>query len=276
MIDVKSWKTYGEPLLQGRLMGSRVDTVDFFEVLNQKFPFRNVQVLSSPQCECTRCRANIPLRNRIKPYYDKVCASESGIWPDFEELQLMMCEPRLSAYALSKKIWVRLNVYDVEITGKSQNEAALNHLCLPDDYDNNNNKQLIKSLIDNHGANRKNITSEAPDRLQDLIEGKGQGLVILLHGTSGVGKTLTAESVAEATGRPLLKVSMADIGVDVINVEQRLDTIFQLASAWEAVLLFDEADILLEARAMEDNLKRNSIVSVFLKGDPRRLILLSV
>ena len=87
----------------------------------------------------------------------------------------------------------------------------------------------------------------------------------MLHGTSGVGKTLTAESVALATGTPLLKVSVADIGVDVTRVEQRLNTMFQLASAWEAVLLFDEADILLEARAIEDNLVRNSMVSVFLK-----------
>ena len=54
---------------------------------------------------------------------------------------------------------------------------------------------------------------------------------------------------------------MADIGVDLTLVEEKLDRLFQLASSWEAVLLFDEADILLEARATEDNITRNSIVS---------------
>ena len=54
---------------------------------------------------------------------------------------------------------------------------------------------------------------------------------------------------------------MADIGIDLTLVEEKLDRLFQLASSWEAVLLFDEADILLEARATEDNITRNSIVS---------------
>jgi SpoVK/Ycf46/Vps4 family AAA+-type ATPase len=74
-----------------------------------------------------------------------------------------------------------------------------------------------------------------------------------------------AESVAEYTGRPLLKVSVADVGLQGTKVEKKLENIFQLASRWEAVLLFDEADILLEMRTDEAQLERNSMVSVFLK-----------
>lgn len=76
---------------------------------------------------------------------------------------------------------------------------------------------------------------------------------------------LLAQSVALVIGKPLLKVSVSDTGVGVTKAEQNLNTIFLLASAWEAVLLFDEADIPLEARAIEDNLARNSMVSLFLK-----------
>jgi SpoVK/Ycf46/Vps4 family AAA+-type ATPase len=61
---------------------------------------------------------------------------------------------------------------------------------------------------------------------------------------------------------------MADIGIDLTLVEEKLDRLFQLASSWEAVLLFDEADILLEARATEDNITRNSIVSSALSQGP--------
>ena len=177
----------------------------------------------------------------------------------------MICEPRLRAYALAKKTWVRIDVTSVQKVQEGKVEDALNHLCLADDEDSHSTKRMVQSLVLAHTLRGQDERREIPGQLQDFVEGKGRGLVILLHGTSGVGKTLTAESVAKATGKPLLKVSIADIGTDVTNVERKLDMMFQLATAWEAILLFDEADILLEARAIEDNLVRNAIVSVFLK-----------
>ena len=177
----------------------------------------------------------------------------------------MICQPRLRAYALAKKTWVQLDVNSVQTVQEGKVENALDHLCLADDEDTHSTKRMIRSLVLAHTLRGEEKRRETPDQLQDFVEGKGRGLVILLHGTSGVGKTLTAESIAKATGKPLLKVSIADIGTDVTKVEQKLDMMFQLATAWEAILLFDEADILLEARAIEDNLVRNAVVSVFLK-----------
>lgn len=55
-----------------------------------------------------------------------------------------------------------------------------------------------------------------------MIEGKGQGLVIPLHGPPGVGKTLTAETIALATGRLFLTVSVGEIGVDYQQAEKNL------------------------------------------------------
>jgi hypothetical protein len=52
-----------------------------------------------------------------------------------------------------------------------------------------------------------------------------------------VGKTLTAESVAQLTGRPLLSVGVADIGIEGDKVETNLQRVFALAGLWEAVLL---------------------------------------
>jgi hypothetical protein len=43
-----------------------------------------------------------------------------------------------------------------------------------------------------------------------------------------------------------------------MTVEKKLDTFFKLASNWEAVLLFDETDILLEAWSTQGDLTRNS------------------
>lgn len=43
--------------------------------------------------------------------------------------------------------------------------------------------------------------------VKDLIQGKGGGLICVLFGTPGTGKTLTAEAVAEHLQRPLYIVS---------------------------------------------------------------------
>lgn len=71
----------------------------------------------------------------------------------------------------------------------------------------------------------------------DLVEGKGKGLVILLHGPPGVGKTLTAETLALATAKPLLSVSTAEIGIEPHQAERNFTDIFEDASRWRAILL---------------------------------------
>ncbi|KAF1916441.1 hypothetical protein BDU57DRAFT_587443 [Ampelomyces quisqualis] len=81
----------------------------------------------------------------------------------------------------------------------------------------------------------------------DVIEGKGRGMIILLCGPPGVGKTLTAESVAEEMKIPF-----------------HLQDILELCSRWNAILLLDDADVFLETRSLHD-LQRNKLVSIFLR-----------
>jgi hypothetical protein len=89
-------------------------------------------------------------------------------------------------------------------------------------------------------------------------------LIILLHGVPGVGKTSTAETIADATGRPLLSVTCGDIGESASEVEKNLELIFTNSHRWGCVLLLDEAEVFLAKRNHED-LKRNAMVSVFLR-----------
>jgi SpoVK/Ycf46/Vps4 family AAA+-type ATPase len=119
-------------------------------------------------------------------------------------------------------------------------------------------KEVIKALITVHIANNNSMTT-------DIVESKGKGLIILLHGGPGTGKTLTAESVAELAERPLYRVTCGDLGTDPEGVEKYLDSVLYIGAIWGCVVLLDEADIFLEERTQMD-LKRNALVSVFLRA----------
>jgi ATP-dependent Lon protease len=60
----------------------------------------------------------------------------------------------------------------------------------------------------------------AAEKSTDLIKGKGNGLIILLHGGPGIGKTLTAESITEMTEKPLYRVTCGDLGTKPEEVEK--------------------------------------------------------
>ncbi|KAM5353455.1 hypothetical protein ACJ41O_000105 [Fusarium nematophilum] len=98
---------------------------------------------------------------------------------------------------------------------------------------------------------------------RDFVQGKGRGINFLLYGPPGVGKTLTAETIAETCKRPLYTVAAGQIGVDPVRVESFLTTTFKIASRWKAILLIDEADVFLAQRS--DNPQINALVSVFLR-----------
>ncbi|KAK8087784.1 hypothetical protein PG997_002745 [Apiospora hydei] len=91
-----------------------------------------------------------------------------------------------------------------------------------------------------------------------------RGLILLLHGVPGVGKTSTAECVADSFRRPLFQITSGDLGTTAREVEDALEQNFNLASRWGCILLIDEADVFLGERTREDFV-RNSLVAVFLR-----------
>lgn len=99
----------------------------------------------------------------------------------------------------------------------------------------------------------------------DFVENKGKGLVFLLHGQPGVGKTYTAECLSQYVQRPLLTVTCADIGVQPSEVESNLRGWFKKAIRWDAIMLLDEADVYMEYRQIHD-LNRNNLVACFLRA----------
>ncbi|KAM5526609.1 hypothetical protein FOXYSP1_21009 [Fusarium oxysporum f. sp. phaseoli] len=102
-------------------------------------------------------------------------------------------------------------------------------------------KEMVYSLVQSHFRS-KNLGVAEAEMQADLIRGKGKGLIVLLHGAPGVGKTSTAdvECVADLCKKPLYPITCGDLGITAEQVETRLKRIFVQAQKWECVLLLDE------------------------------------
>jgi SpoVK/Ycf46/Vps4 family AAA+-type ATPase len=144
-----------------------------------------------------------------------------------------------------------MEFYIDEVTEVKFNDKAFDSLVLPEDQ-----KELILAFAQSQVKYK--------DVFDDIISGKGKGIIMLLSGGPGIGKTLTAESVAEEMKVPLYIMSAGDLGSDAYDIEENLSRILEMVANWNAVLLLDECDVFLEARSTHD-IERNRIVSIFLR-----------
>lgn len=128
--------------------------------------------------------------------------------------ELTYCFPELHAFALKHKRWTRLWIDDVEDVVFE--DAAYPSLVLPHDY-----KELLlafaEALIDGY-------------HFDDIIAGKGQGILMLLAGPPGTGKTLTAEAMSEHMQRPLYSVSTGELAIGTAGMEHELNKVLELST----------------------------------------------
>ncbi|PLB53481.1 hypothetical protein P170DRAFT_508091 [Aspergillus steynii IBT 23096] len=162
---------------------------------------------------------------------------------------LVLLPRRVVGYTFHERRFVRFDTRWLRPISKTEN--VFKDLRIDESH-----KRMVRALVKTHfQRQRLNL---------DLIRGKGSGLVILLHGVPGVGKTATAEAVAQANNKPLFAITCGDLGFTPESVDTHLKEIFRLAHRWGCVLLLDEADVFLTRRDISD-LNRNALVSVFLR-----------
>lgn len=162
--------------------------------------------------------------------------------------------PTLFGYCLNSKVWLSFHIDDMKPV--RWNEEAYNHLVYPEEQ-----KDLVLSFVRDHlplGRTKRDLET------QDVIIGKGCGLVILLSGPPGTGKTLMAEAVADQTHRPLICIQAKDLGTQPDKLGASLKKTFALAADWNAVVLLDEAGVFMATRQVSD-IQRNELVSIFLR-----------
>ena len=162
-----------------------------------------------------------------------------------DSTMLWMTDPYIKGFSFATKQWGRFAIK--QISNIEYRDDAFDQLVLAQDK-----KDLVRALVVNSGAG-----------FSDIISGKGGGCIFLLHGDPGVGKTLTAEAIAELLHRPLYSVAVGELGTNTEQLEKSLRQILDVAQIWNAVILLDEADIYLEKRGSD--VLRNALTSVFLR-----------
>ncbi|KAI3391357.1 hypothetical protein diail_7491, partial [Diaporthe ilicicola] len=178
--------------------------------------------------------------------------------PKGEDLALL--PRRIIGYALWERKFVQLDVQFLDHMAVTARDNAFDKLEIDKLH-----KRLIQSIVSSHFKSRDIEKRGKVVGTQDIIRGKGKGLVLLLHGVPGVGKTATAEAVAQKWGKPLFPITCGDLGLTPESVEKSLNGIFRLAHLWDCVLLLDEADVFISRRTHGSDLQRNALVSVFLR-----------
>jgi ATPase family associated with various cellular activities (AAA) len=109
-----------------------------------------------------------------------------------DEAFLYLVPLQTKGFNLRTKKWLDLNMD--QIHSVVWNKKAFDTLVL-----DRKTKELITALVSKQISSTKST---------DVIAGKGNGLILLLHGGPGTGKTLTAEGVAEIAKKPLYRVRL--------------------------------------------------------------------
>lgn len=166
-----------------------------------------------------------------------------------DDEQLAICNPIVLGYCFGVKQWGGFAIDRCQDVSWQSN--AFEQLVL-----SASRKNLVHSLVRQHKKRKETF--------DDVVQGKGKGLIGLLSGRPGSGKTLTAESISQLTQQPLYTVSAGELGEKPQEVDEKLTMILALAVTWDAVVLLDEADVFLQTRD-DNNITRNALVSIFLR-----------
>ena len=164
--------------------------------------------------------------------------------------QVILLPYRICGFSLHNRKWYPLNVALLQPMIES---IDLGSLVLPKEQ-----KSMLSALVTAHTSGGRQSNNS---KSKDVVENKGTGTVILLHGPPGVGKTLVAEVLSSTLNRPLFTIRVADLGVTAREVEQSVIRYLKLAERWNSILLFRDADAILKRRSLDTDREENSIFS---------------
>lgn len=144
---------------------------------------------------------------------------------------------RVECFSFVEERWGMVSVSDIQRI--HNNEKAWDRLIL-------DSKEIIRAAFEAHS---------------DMLPSP----TILLHGPAGVGKTFTAEMLAETLGRPLYRSKFYKTFNPSSSDTSTLNFMLNSAERWNAVLLLDDLD-------MDDEETIEESMRYLLRADARRKI----
>ncbi|RYP89697.1 hypothetical protein DL770_004185 [Monosporascus sp. CRB-9-2] len=176
---------------------------------------------------------------------DYMASSHTFVEPiDFELVQdsaehLRLLPYGIPAFVFRTRSYSYVNISKLAEIEKSDEarDTGFDDLVIPEGH-----RDLLIALVQNHATGGKvkvdlDGLNKASTQIE-IVRGKGRGLIILLHGPPGSGKTR----------------------IEIKNVEDNLREHTHRAHRWGCVLLLDEADVFLTRRDWRD-MSRNALVS---------------
>ncbi|KAI8654379.1 AAA domain-containing protein [Fusarium sp. Ph1] len=205
-------------------------------------------------CSCEKCEERI-YRHAVKPKF----VGYSNINPQsvetLTEHQYFLCDSIVEAFLFKAKSWRYLHVdgfqeasfdgplFD-DLVLKDSSKMYIQDLAKPyirGIQENKPQKQLRSGLGQIHKPSKQKQPWSP-----EATTIKGDGLTMLLHGRPGVGKSYTAECIAQYTRRPLLSLDTSDLGPRPDRKDESLVRWFKLAEKWGAIVLIDDAEVFLD------------------------------
>lgn len=162
-----------------------------------------------------------------------------------EDDPLVLCPEKVLVHSLSDNEWYYVAMS--KLREPTWAPSAWSRLVKPGPPSGPvaNSIDRVKRLAEAHQKSREK------DSVIDNFTGKGKGLTFLLHGPPGVGKTMLAECLSEQHHRPLYRINLGRLVADY-RWESKIEEIFRQAHFWDAILLVDEAEVILAERTQEN------------------------
>lgn len=155
----------------------------------------------------------------------------------------------MPGFDLERKSWGLFDIDEVEAI--KFNENAWKHIVLDE-----SSKNVIEGVVGAFDFSEEAVADE-----------EQAGLVILLHGPTGTGKTATVEAIAEHFKRPLYSLSVYSLPLDTILLVDTLTSRLDAARSWNAIVLIEAGDILMQTQRhepiMEDHVRISTILEFF-------------
>ncbi|KAK7744040.1 hypothetical protein SLS62_010340 [Diatrype stigma] len=175
-----------------------------------------------------------------------------------ENNPLVLCPKKVLVYSLSDNEWYYVAMQRLE--QPTWVDDAWSRLVVSPSLDVENSVERIRKLAKAH---MNSTQSRKIGMKPDNFRGKGKGLTFLLHGPPGVGKTMTAECLSEELKSPLYRINLGML-VSHERWESKIEEIFKQAHFWNAILLIDEAEVVMSERTVTQ-MSSLAWVAVFLR-----------